>query len=197
MTGISAIILAGGESRRMGSSKALLSLDGQPLIARTAACLRPLADELIVVTNTPEAYQFLVADFAARLIPDALPARSALVGLYSGLRMARGDLALAVACDMPFLNPALLGFMLTLAQAVDDLLEPLHAVYRPASCTPAVERHLLAGDRRMISFYAAVQVCQVTAADVARFDPGRLSFVNVNTPEEWKRWQMFSSASKP
>ena len=167
-------------------------------------CLRPLADELIVVTNTPEAYQFLVADFAARLIPDALPARSALVGLYSGLRMARGDLALAVACDMPFLNPALLGFMLTLAQAgydvvvpqVNDLLEPLHAVYRPASCTPAVERHLLAGDRRMISFYAAVQVCQVTAADVARFDPGRLSFVNVNTPEEWKRWQMFSSASK-
>ena len=109
MTGISAIILAGGESRRMGSNKALLSLDGQPLIARTAACLRPLADELIVVTNTPEAYQFLVADFAARLIPDALPARSALVGLYSGLRMARGDLALAVACDMPFLNPALLG----------------------------------------------------------------------------------------
>lgn len=205
MTGISAIILAGGESRRMGSNKALLSLDGQPLIARTAACLRPLADELIVVTNTPEAYQFLVADFAARLIPDALPTRSALVGLYSGLRMARGDLALAVACDMPFLNPALLGFMLTLAQAgydvvvpqVDDLLEPLHAVYRPASCTPAVERHLLAGDRRMISFYAAVQVCQVTAADVARFDPGRLSFVNVNTPEEWKRWQMFSSASKP
>ena len=213
MTGISAIILAGGESRRMGSNKALLSLDGQPLIARTAACLRPLADDLIVVTNTPEAYQFLVADFAARLIPDALPARSALVGLYSGLRMARGDLrisgsthisALAVACDMPFLNPALLGFMLTLAQAgydvvvpqVNDLLEPLHAVYRPASCTPAVERHLLAGDRRMISFYAAVQVCQVTAADVARFDPGRLSFVNVNTPEEWKRWQMFSSASK-
>ncbi|WP_343424819.1 NTP transferase domain-containing protein [Candidatus Amarolinea dominans] len=70
----------GGESRRMGSNKALLSLDGQPLIARTAACLRPLADELIVVTNTPEAYQFLVADFAARLIPDALLARSALVG---------------------------------------------------------------------------------------------------------------------
>ena len=83
MAGISAIILAGGESRRMGFNKALLPLDGQPLIARTAACLRLLADDLIVVTNTPETYQFLVADFGATLTPDALPVRSALVGLLS------------------------------------------------------------------------------------------------------------------
>ncbi len=205
MAGISAIILAGGQSRRMGTNKALLPLDGQPLIARTAACLRPLADELIVVTNTPEAYQFLATDFGATLTTDALPTRSALVGLYSGLRAARGDLALAVACDMPFLNAALLRFMLSLAQTeydvvapqVNDLLEPLHAVYRPATCTPAVERHLLAGDRRMISFYPAVQVRTVTSAEVAQFDREHLSFVNVNTPEEWAQWQMFLNASKP
>jgi len=205
MAGISAIILAGGESRRMGANKALLSLDGQPLIARTAASLRLLADELIVVTNTPETYQFLVTDYHATLTPDAFPTRSALVGLYSGLRAARGDLALAVACDMPFLNSALLGFMLSLAQTgcdvvapqVDNQWEPLHAVYRPASCIPAVERHLRTGDRRMISFYPEVQVRLVTAAEVAEFDPEHLSFVNVNTPEEWEQWRMFLNASKP
>jgi len=205
MAGISAIILAGGESRRMGANKALLSLGGQPLIARTAVSLRLLADEIIVVTNTPETYHFLVSDFHATLTPDAFPTRSALVGLYSGLQAARGDLALAVACDMPFLNPALLRFMLSLAHTgydvvapqVDNQWEPLHAVYRPATCAPVVERRLLAGDRRMISFYPEVKVRLVTAAEVAEFDPDRLSFVNVNTPEEWEQWRMFLSASKP
>ena len=145
MISVSAIILAGGESRRMGTNKALLALDGQPLIAHVAARLQPLAADLIVVTNTPEVYAFLARDFNARLIPDALPLRSSLVGLFSGLVAARGELALAVACDMPFLNPDLLAYMLTLAQAgydvvtpaVDGLLEPLHAVYRPAACAPA------------------------------------------------------------
>ncbi len=205
MISVSAIILAGGESRRMGTNKALLALDGQPLIAHVAARLQPLAADLIVVTNTPEVYAFLARDFDARLIPDALPLRSSLVGLFSGLVAARGELALAVACDMPFLNPDLLAYMLTLAQAgydvvtpaVDGLLEPLHAVYRPAACAPAIERSLAAGDRRMVSFYEAVRVRPLTAAEAARFDPERLSWVNVNTPEEWKQWQMFSNASKP
>lgn len=205
MTGVSAIILAGGESRRMGTNKALLALDGQPLIARVAARLQPLAADLVVVTNTPEVYAFLARDFGARLIPDALPLRGSLVGLFSGLAAARGELALAAACDMPFLNADLLATMLTLAQEgydvvapqVDGLLEPLHAVYRPATCAPAIAASLAAGNRRMVSFYEAVRVRTLTAAEAARCDPQRLSWVNVNTPEEWKQWQTFSNASKP
>ncbi len=204
MMPVSAIILAGGQSRRMGINKALLPLDGQPLIAHTAACLRPLAAELIVVTNTPQTYAFLETTFGARLIPDALPVRSALVGLFSGLQAVRSELALAVACDMPFLNVDLLRFMLTLAQEgfdvavpqVDGQFEPLHAVYRPAACVPVIERHLRAGDQRIISFYSAVRVRPVTAVELVQFDPQRLSLVNVNTPEEWKEWQTFSNASR-
>jgi molybdopterin-guanine dinucleotide biosynthesis protein A len=189
---VAAVILAGGESQRMGTNKALLEVAGQPLIVRTVARVRGLCAETIVVTNTPDVYRFLVADFGARLVADAYPARGSLVGLYSGLRAARSSLALALACDMPLLNLDLLRAMIGLAADVDavvpridGLAEPLHAIFRPATCAPAIWQHLEAGDRRMVSFLPDVQVRYLDAADVDVYDPHRLSFMNVNTPAEW------------
>lgn len=189
---VTAVILAGGESQRMGTNKALLAVAGQPLIARTAARVRALCDGIVVVTNTPDVYQFLVSDFGAVLVADAYPARGSLVGLYSGLRAVQTPLALALACDMPLLNLGLLQAMIGLAVDCDAVVprmegqaEPLHAIYRPATCAPAVLRHLEAGDRRMVSFLPDVQVRYLDAADVEAYDPQRLSFVNVNTPAEW------------
>ncbi len=199
---VTAVILAGGESQRMGTNKALLEIAGQPLIARTVARVRALCAEIIVVTNTPEVYQFLVAEFGADLVPDTYPARGSLVGLYSGLRAVRSSLALALACDMPLLNLSLLRAMIGLAAGVDavvprmaGLAEPLHAIYRPSVCVPAIRRHLEIGDRRMVSFLPDVAVRYLDAADVDAYDPRRLSFMNVNTPAEWADAQAWLAAT--
>src|SRR5919108_2948434 len=101
------IILAGGQSRRMGQDKALMALRGRTLIQRVMDALAPICDELILVTNTPDPY----AHLALRMIPDAFPGAGSLGGLYSGLAAMIAEQAIAVACDMPFLNSELLRYL--------------------------------------------------------------------------------------
>jgi molybdopterin-guanine dinucleotide biosynthesis protein A len=118
-----------------------------------------------------------------------------LMGIYSGLKAARHARALVVGCDMPFLDLSLLRYMLSLAgdhevviPRVDGLLEPLHAVYSKA-CLPAMARLLGRGRRQIIAFFDEVRVRYVERAEVDLFDPQHLSFINVNTPQDWARVQ--------
>jgi molybdopterin-guanine dinucleotide biosynthesis protein A len=189
----SVIILAGGQSRRLGRDKSLLPVGGEPLLARTVQRLAPLSDDLVVVTNHGEQYKPL--DLPVRLVPDERPGVGSLMGIYSGLRAARHPLALAVACDMPFLNVPLLRYLLSLAAGYDvviprleGLLEPLHAVYRE-TCLGPMEGLLEAGRRQIIAFSGQVRVRHVDEDEIDRFDRQRLSFVNVNTPEDWAEVQ--------
>ena len=194
---ISVIILAGGESRRLGRDKSLLELDGQPLIARTVHTLTALSDDLVVVTNNATRYQGLA--LPARYVPDEERGMGSLMGLYSGLKAIQHSHALAVACDMPFLNLPLLRYMLPLAQNYDvvipklgDFLEPLHALYGRA-CLPPMARLLAQGRRQILAFFPEVRTHYVAEAEIDRYDPLHLSFVNVNTPEEWARAQALLS----
>jgi molybdopterin-guanine dinucleotide biosynthesis protein A len=195
---ISIIVLAGGASQRMGANKALLTFDGQEtLIARVARHMRPLTDDLLLVTNTPELY----ADLGLRQTGDLYPGKGPLAGLHAGLSAARHDWALALACDMPLVDHRLVRYMILLSQGQQAVvprpatgaLEPLHALYSK-SCLPVIEERLLAGDLRMISFYAAVRVRYVEAEEIAIFDPQGRSFSNANTPEDWQRLKLLIQA---
>jgi molybdopterin-guanine dinucleotide biosynthesis protein A len=168
-------------------------MDGQPLLARTVQTLAPLSDDLIVVANDVRRIEDL--ELPARLIPDERPGVGSLMGIYSGLKVARYPRALAVACDMPFLNLPLLRYMLPLAAGHDVViprigqwLEPLHAVYSRA-CLPAMARLLEQGRRQIIAFFDQVRVRYVEEAEIEPFDPAHISFVNVNTLEDWERVQ--------
>lgn len=190
---VSAIVLAGGESRRLGRDKCMLPIEGQPLLARTLSLLASLAGDLVVVSNDPHRATHL--GVPVRLVPDQQPGVGALMGLYSGLEAARHERAVAVACDMPFLNLPLLRFMIGLAVDYDvvlprlgDLVEPLYAVYGKG-CLRPMERHLALGRRRIIAFFDEVRVRYVEQAEIERYDPRHLSFLNVNTPEDWQRVQ--------
>jgi molybdopterin-guanine dinucleotide biosynthesis protein A len=188
--GVSLAIQAGGGSTRMGEDKALKPFLGRPLIQRVIARLSPLADEVLVTTNQPENYAFL----GLRLVPDLLPGRGALGGLYTALASASFPLAAVVACDMPFASAPLLRAMIAIMQAeqVDVViprtatgLEPLHAVYRCAACLPAVRRALEAGQRKVIAWFPEVRVRAVTPPETAALDPSALAFWNINTPQEF------------
>jgi molybdopterin-guanine dinucleotide biosynthesis protein A len=190
---VSVVVLAGGQSSRLGSNKAFLEVQGQPLVVRTVLKMTALSDDLIVVTNEPGLYEPLA--LPARLVPDEKPGQGALMGIYSGLKAAHHAYALAVACDMPFLSLPLLRYMLTLAAdsdvvipQLDGLLEPLHAIYGKV-CLPAMARLLERGQRQIIAFFHEVRVRRVEDQEIDMYDPDHLSFFNVNTPADWERVQ--------
>jgi molybdopterin-guanine dinucleotide biosynthesis protein A len=189
---LSLVIQAGGESRRMGQDKALMPFLGRPLIQRVAERLAPIADELIVTTNRPDAYRFL----GRPLFADLQPGGGALGGLFTALSVARYPLVAVVACDMPFANPDLLAFArdLMIETRVDVVipstahgLEPLHAVYRRDACLPAIRTAMQAEQWKVISWFPQVRVHQLEPQEIGRFDPDGLTFWNLNTPQEFKQ----------
>jgi molybdopterin-guanine dinucleotide biosynthesis protein A len=183
------VIQAGGESRRMGQDKALLPFLGQPLIERILKRISGLADEILVSTNNPGAFQFL----GVPLYPDLVPDRGALGGLYTALRAASHPSVGIVACDMPFLNPDLLAFereklMETKADIVipdtNSGLEPFHAVYRRSTCLGPVKSALDAGKWRVDAWFYQIKLLALTSEEMRLYDPHLVSFWNVNTPED-------------
>lgn len=171
----------------MGQNKALLTLAGLTLIERVTHALSALTDDVVIIANDAEPYRFLQRP----IISDIRPGYGPLMGLYSGLKAARGDLALLVAVDMPFLSPDFLRYLLSLTPGYDvviphahDRLHPLCAVYRRESCLPAIEQAIARGQRRLIAFHPQVRVRQVSEEALRRISPDLLPLMNVNTPEE-------------
>jgi molybdopterin-guanine dinucleotide biosynthesis protein A len=186
MLTVSSIVLAGGQSSRLGADKSFVNVNGQSLIERIVAKLARLSDDVIIVTNSPEKYDHL----GTRLVGDIYPGRGALGGIYSGLRTAANAYSLVAACDMPFLDLNLLRYMILLARGHDvviprigGLLEPLHAIYSK-SCLEPIERLLARGGLKIIDFFSEVRVRYIEEEDVDIFDPQHLSFFNVNTPSD-------------
>jgi molybdenum cofactor guanylyltransferase len=206
-TGLSVAVLAGGRSRRMGQDKALLEVDGRALIQYVIDAASPLGSEtLIVASDRPEYHQF-----GCRVVPDKFPQSGSLGGIYTALSEAENEHCLVLACDMPFVNRALLEFMLSVErdyhalvpslsadrsdQGDNETLETLHAIYHKA-CLPAIERQLNAGVFKVIGFFSEVKVQKLDEEIIRQYDPNLLSFFNANTPEEfaWAR-ERLSGAS--
>ena len=182
-------IQAGGESRRMGQDKALISFLGQPLIQRIARRMLPIADEMIVTANQPEAYRFLELP----IFPDIRIGQGALGGLYTALASASQPLVAVIACDMPFANPELIKQQARLLETegtdvviprMPNGFEPLHAVYRRATCLPVIEWALNNQQLKLISWFSKVKVRSLSPEECRISDPGNLAFTNVNTPEQ-------------
>lgn len=186
MSTVSAIVLAGGQSRRMGRDKALIDFQGNPVIVHVIAALRELTEDVLVVSNRADLY----SPFGARVVPDYHPPCGPLGGLAVGLQTMLHELAIVVACDMPFLNVTLLrGLIERIAQydavvpQTSDGFEPLHAVYRRNCHGPIVQR-LEHGERRVISFFADVRLRVVPESEWRVLDPSGRSLVNLNTPDD-------------
>jgi molybdenum cofactor guanylyltransferase len=180
-------ILAGGLSSRMGSDKAFLDFRGEPLVARQARLLAPLASEVVVAGGDAVRLSAL----GLRAVPDLLPERCTLTGIHALLRGTTAPHVFAVACDMPFLNADLIRELLARRGAADVViprsdrgLEPLHAVYSRA-CLPAIEASAKSGLWKATAFHAGLRVDVVAVRDADWLLEGRSPFLNANTPEEW------------
>ncbi len=197
MTPVSVAVLAGGRSKRMGRDKAFLPVGERRVIDRVLSRVEALSDDLFINTNRPEQYR----QFGLPLVADIYPHKAALGGIYTAIRAARYPAVLVVGCDMPFLNPGLLAYLMRLAPTADIVTplveagqpETLHAVYGK-NCLPAIEAQLQADNLRILGFFAEVTVRYVDRAEVARFDPDFHSFINLNTPQDWRQAQKLAQS---
>lgn len=184
-----AIILAGGQGRRMGGvEKAFLRLGNQSFIEHLLMTLSPLAETIILTTNAPDLYAHL---HGVRVVADEQPGKGPLMGLYSGLRASAAEWSFVTSVDAPLLQPALVRRLADEARGCDAVVpswekgpEPLCALYA-RRCLAAIKSALPMG--RVISFYPSVRVRLIPESAVRCVDPAGLSFLNVNAAEDYEK----------
>ena len=189
---IASIILAGGRSRRMGRDKALLprpGTGGTTFVEHLATLLTALSCEVVLVARDAT-YSTGYTLPGVRTIPDRVPNVGPLMGLYTGLCAVHSSHALVVAVDMPFVQPAMVTYLLSqsldkalLVPVVDNVSQVLLAVY-PCTILPVIEERLRAGRRDPRCLLEVASVRYIEEEQLRKFDPQLRSFVNLNTPEE-------------
>ncbi|MXZ74078.1 MAG: molybdenum cofactor guanylyltransferase [Gemmatimonadetes bacterium] len=177
---VTGIILAGGMSSRFGSNKALSRIDGDRLIERLCRTVGSVTGRMMLITHTPEDYAFLKLESRKDLVPRCGP----IGGIYTALRTAQTPLCLCVACDMPFVRPEFLEYMVERSAGYDVVVpvndgrvEPLCAVYRE-TCVPAIEDRIHARRFKIAGFFDEVRVLRLAPEEGGFHDDDM--FFNIN-----------------
>jgi molybdopterin-guanine dinucleotide biosynthesis protein A len=203
MTDSTAIVLAGGRSSRMGTPKALLPFDNQPLIVHIVGTLRRLFPEVVVVAAPGQD----LPSMPVTLVRDEVAYQGPVGGIYYGLTAASGDAAFVTSCDSAFLNSDLISHLVSQISQHDVVVphwqgrfQPLHAVYR-RSLLPLLEGQLARGELRPVHLFDKVRTRRIDEDEIRRFDPEGWSFFNMNTPEEYaaalERWRVVAHNRGP
>ena len=190
-----AIILSGGKSSRMGTNKALLKINEKTNIERIADTLKPLFDDIILVTNNPESYEFL----GLKMVKDHYPGMGPLAGVHAGLTHSNYDVNVIIACDMPFVSGELAQTLVHLCSHYDAVIpvingiqHPLFAVFKK-EIAGEVSGSIEEGTLRMKHLLNRLQVLYVTEKELqsnSHFDLEKV-FFNMNHPNEYedaKKW---------
>ena len=201
----SAVILAGGNGRRLGAEKSLLEFEGKPLICWTAEKLSWTADEIVVVARDEDhagRLEGIVSDFApvGRKVTftwDRVAGFGPVAGLSAGMKDASGSLAFATGCDLPFLNLQVIDRLFELAGEEDyeaavpvqpnGFFEPLHCVYHRSKMLLACERAMEKAERRIHAPLQELRVRRVSVDLLRLLDPDLLTFFNLNTREDLEK----------
>ncbi|MEK7340920.1 MAG: molybdenum cofactor guanylyltransferase, partial [Candidatus Binatota bacterium] len=198
-----AIILTGGQSSRMGRPKALLPFDGGPLIAHIVRTLERLFSDIVVVAAPGQE----LPPLPVTLVRDVVAYQGPVGGICYGLRAATREIGFVTSCDAPFLNLRLISHLISQISNHDVVVpywqsrfQPLHALYR-RSVTPLFEEQLKRGELRPIFLFDKVRTREVHEDEIRRFDPEGLSFLNMNTPEDYQgaltRWETLRRSYNP
>lgn len=190
---VAGIVLAGGRSSRMGVDKASLMLEGRTLLQRTVDVLDEVADEIVVVAASGQELPQLESARPLSVVEDAIEGQGPLVGIAAGLEAMTAPVAVVVACDMPYLRPALLRLLAERAAGGVRLTVPMHDG-RPQSLCSAwradaldvVRAHVEAGDRAVMSVADDLDAERLPPAAYAQADADGRSFINLNTPDEFE-----------
>lgn len=182
MTGV---ILAGGQSTRMGFNKAFIRVDGEVIIERSVALFKSLFDDVFISTNEVLRYENL----GVRVISDVIKDCAAIGGLHSALFHTNASTVFVAACDMPYLDAETIKKTIDMCEGFDAAVpylngafHPLHAAYKK-ECIKQIEAMIADGNLRLHSLLENIRVRKLTEEDYKGL-PAIKSVVNVNTRED-------------
>ena len=184
-------IIAGGRGTRLGgTNKALLEIEGRPLLALQLEVLRWSFREILIVASDPKPFEHL----GFPVVPDLIAGRGAPGGVHAALAAARASWTFCLACDMPFPKEAAILHLASLREGVQAVVpvragrpEPLFAFYAKGCARPFAER-LRDGEPSLRELIALVPSRMVSEEELAAVDPGLSSLENINTPDDLLRF---------
>jgi molybdenum cofactor guanylyltransferase len=191
---VGAVVLCGGESRRMGRAKAWLPFGDELMLQRVVRLAGTVARPIVVVAAPGQDLPVLSVD--VDIVRDAISGRGPLQGLAAGLRAFEGavDLVYATATDVPFLEPRWITRLVELSDGYDLVIphvtgfyHPLAALYRPAEVLPAIDKLLNADRLRPVFLVDAVKIRVVDDSEMRGVDPALGTLRNLNYPEDYER----------
>lgn len=188
---ISGAILAGGKNKRMGGkNKAFINIGKATIIEKTINLLKPIFDEIILVTNSPGDYRAYEKD--CHIITDIIKDSGPLGGIHAALAHTSKTGVFFVACDMPFLHNEVILRQLDCFNKIKcdavvprrgGLIEPLHAVYK-SSLQDKVRSYLKkSNDYSVKGFLDTVDAYYLDLEENLFY---RNIFRNLNTPQDLK-----------
>lgn len=184
----SAVILAGGKSKRMGFDKQLLKVNERRLMDTIIYKLRQEFNEIIIVTNKPEYYNELVD----KITKDIIPGKGPLSGIHSGLHSASSEYVYFIACDMPNINLEYIRYMkknighrnvYASVTRFGDWIEPFNAFYSKR-LKDEISEHLANNKRSINSLLEKLKVHYISEREARKFSPNWDMFYNLNTKED-------------
>jgi len=197
---LSAILLAGGENKRMGIKKAFLKVGGNTFIDIIYRKMDELFSEIIVVTDLPQDFSYLKARITTDLIQNS--EKNALRGIHAGLSVASNPACFVVACDMPFLSLSLIKHMSQFALGYDIVVplldgyyQPLFAFYNKKALT-LIQQRLEEKRYKIVDLYPHFHLKAIAEEIVRQHDPLLLSFSNINSPEDYRKIQEYWEINK-
>jgi len=198
---ITAIILAGGRSLRLGRNKALEAIGSKSLIEYIIERLGPLTNRFLIATSQGQSDLPVICD--AEVLVDIYPGKGPLGGIYTGLLASGTSHNVVVASDMPFINIELLRYMIELSLDFDvviprlreGMIEPLHAVYSK-NCLNNMKTQLEQGYLKISYLLDTVRVRYVEIAECQKFDPQLLTFFNINSQSDLDKAIALAAESK-
>jgi molybdopterin-guanine dinucleotide biosynthesis protein A len=187
----SAVLLAGGESKRMGMKKAFLKIGEETFIEIIHRRLEKLFSETIVVTDLPQEFTHLSARLTTDIIQDG--AKNSLRGIHAGLSVASYPACFVIGCDMPFFSLALVEYMSQFAldyevvvPSLEGYYQPLFAFYHKKSLG-LIEQRLIEKRYKIHDLLAHFHLKAIEEEAIREYDPSLLSFNNINSPEDYRK----------
>lgn len=186
---VCAVILAGGQSRRMGFNKALIDVNGRPIISLLIDQVSQVTNRILISSNDSSSYRFL--NFP--VVPDHFAGCGPLAGLHAAMRWNDSSLFIVLACDLPNLRAPLLKSLVSLAEGFDAAIprtkdgraHPLCAAYQ-RTCLPSIEQALEKGSHKFIEiFLDSALTVRWIGPDEGIYIAAELA--NINTPEDLQR----------
>ncbi len=192
----SAILLAGGQGRRLGFDKQTIRFAGEPLVNHILKQLKPMFNDILVVTGRPGLYRQIQKELAGiRITSDLYPGQGPMAGIQAGLKLAASSYVYVTGCDMPYLSPPFIQLMMDRIRESGSLpagamlelekghLEPLNAFYAKELEGP-LTASLEKGERGLQAFVRRHPFVWLTGEEARRQDPELIMCHNINKPSD-------------